>query len=168
MNSKVFQAFMLASLTLNVALVTTWLVSAGGPLTQFEESDNQRRQCDYQQQLELEDRQLRQLSMLRHQFRSEQHDRCQQMHHSRQQLLELMAGPAVTDEAVDRPRRQILEGQQQTLDLVIERMVAEREILDEDQRRQWFDYLSEQTKCPDPMSPGGAEHGDAPGEGGRR
>lgn len=166
MNSRIFQAFVLASLTLNVALVTTWLISPGGPLAQFEESESQWRQCDYQQQLELEDRQLRQLSALRTRFHVDQHDRCEEMTHHQQQLLELMTQPEVDDEEIDGHRQQLLEGQQQMLDLAIDRMVAEREIFDDDQRLQWFDYLADQVQCPDPMVSQATGSGDASGGGG--
>ncbi len=151
---RLFHAFLLISLTLNVALLTAWLIGPAGPLKQFEESESQWRRCAYQQNLELEERRLRKLSALRQQFQTAQHERCEEVAQHQRRLLELLKQTEVSEEEIRRTQQRIQKGQEQMLDLTVQRLVAEREVLDDEQRPQWFGYLESHVQCSDPMAPG--------------
>lgn len=158
---RLFQTLLLLSLTLNVGLLTVWLITPSGPLTQLEESESQWRQCAYQQQLELTDKQLQRLMTLRQDFQTSQYDHCKYVQSERLELLEHLEASETTPEAIEDQRARILSKQEEMLDMVVERLVAEREILDDDQRSQWFEYLRSRVQCPDPLMSGGEHKADA-------
>lgn len=144
-----FQALLILSLILNLALITAWLASPYGPLDQLNKTVEVQSHTD----LELRADQIEELHRIESQFYRSRHDLCQELHGERRKLLTLLTVPGATVETVEVQRAKILAGQQQMLDLAVERLLAEKEVLDEEQFEAHIGLLRSRVRCSDSMTP---------------
>ncbi len=147
--TRIFQALLIVSLTLNLALITAWLVSPAGPLNQFEHDLEQEARPD----LGITQDQLQELLSLEEEFYSARHALCRELQEDRQKLLILLETPGATASTVEEQRERILAAQGEMLDVTVERLLAEKEIFDEEQQQLWFKSLRDRVRCRAPMTP---------------
>jgi hypothetical protein len=73
---------------------------------------------------------------------------CRSMNHDRQELLDLIAAPQPDHEAISTKKKEILAGQAQMLDLVVEQLLDEKELLSPEQQKVLFNMIRS-CCCPD-------------------
>lgn len=152
--TRAFEIFLILSLILNMALITAWVVSPAGPFLQLQGDVATEPRLD----LGITEDQFKELVLLEQEFYSSRQALCQDLQEEREALLSLLETPGATASTVADQRARILEGQGRMLDTAVERLLAEKEVLDDEQQALWFESLRARVRCPDPMNPppGGA------------
>lgn len=80
-------------------------------------------------------------------FRRDSQAVCQQVNALRSQMIDLIASNEPDRQAIAAKQEEIRAGQQRMQQLVVERLLAEKEILTADQQKQLFDMLRKRSGC---------------------
>ena len=73
---------------------------------------------------------------------------CQEIGRKRAELIDLLAAPQVDRQAIAAKQEEVLAGQRRVQQLVIDQLLAERELLTPQQQKALFDLLRERGGCP--------------------
>jgi len=149
---KIAPLLMVLSVALNVAVVGVWAAHAirGHWIT----SDQCGRRdgpegvwCPLHRRLNVTDEQWRRLEPRMVQFRRDSQALCQEVTRKRGELIDLVASPQGDRQAVAAKQEEILAGQRQVQRLVIEHLLAEKDILSPQQQKELFDLLRRRSGC---------------------
>jgi Spy/CpxP family protein refolding chaperone len=80
-------------------------------------------------------------------FRKESQAVCQEVTRARLELLNLLAAPQPDRQAIAAKQEEILAGQRRMQQLVIEHLLAEKEVLTPGQQKDLFDLLRGRSGC---------------------
>jgi Spy/CpxP family protein refolding chaperone len=104
-------------------------------------------------------------------FRKASERICQDVTRKRVEMIDLIAAPKADREAIRAKQEEILAGQRQVQQLVIEHLLAEKEVLTVEQQKELFDLLRRRSGCagqmpmmglqPDISEPGETTHSAA-------
>lgn len=152
------------SVGLNIAFVAVWAVHSFGSHDGHGcGGASGEKTCFIQRELDASDAQMEKLEPIQEEFRASRQQLCRQMHRHRTELLDLVEAGQTDRDAIRAKQDQIAEGQRQMQELVVDHLLAEKQILDSKQQAQLFDLLRSQSHCPGPMSPDHTDgHGPAP------
>jgi Spy/CpxP family protein refolding chaperone len=154
MKRNVGIVLMIVSVGLNVAFVATWLVhrlpERGGGC--HEDLDS----CPMHVRLGATEPQWREIEAKLVAFRESSKPLCRTIDGHRLALLNLVSAPSPDLAAIRAKQQQILEGQRQMQENVIENLMQLSATLTPEQRRRLFDLLRERSRCGDngPMTMG--------------
>ncbi len=154
-----------ASVALNLAFVGVWLAhaipagmgkeAASPPVT------SGRIWCPLHERLKVSDEQWKRIEPCLKEFRQSAQSVCQDVSKLRLELVELIAAPTPDLKAIAAKQEDIQEGQRKMQGLVIDHLLAEKEVLTPEQRERLFTMISEQSGCDrkGPMMMSGRPHG---------
>jgi Spy/CpxP family protein refolding chaperone len=145
---KLKPLFVLLSFALNGAVVATWVTQKyqSGPCPQAEQAGP----CPLRQKIGASDEQWCRLEPRLTEFREACHCCCRDINRQRRELVELLAQPQADRAAIRAKQEEILKGQRQMEELVVDHLLADKEVLSPEQQRVLFDLL--RTRCGCDMS----------------
>ena len=151
MNSQTKTLLVLLSISLNVALAIGWGVRALRTSSELAARPADAGAGSLQEQLGLSLEQQRQIESMREAFRPSAATTSAEINRRRQELLELLAEPNPDRERLQEKQREIRTGQRLMQELVLEQILAEKQVLLPAQQQNYFGLLQRR--------PGGPRHG---------
>lgn len=107
--------------------------------------------CPLHRQLAVTDRQWQTIESRMAEFRRITQAVCREINRNRGELIDLIASSEVDRAAITAKQQEILAGQRRMQELVIEHLLAEKEVLTVEQQRELFDMIRRRSGC---MGPG--------------
>ena len=152
----------LLSVGLNVAFVAIWAAHAlprhmAGP---YAAGHGEGVWCPLHRQLGATQAQWREIEPRLVEFQKSARSICEEVNRARGQMIDLIAAPQPDRESIRGKQEKILECQRRMQELVINHMLNEKEFLTQEQQRELFRMLRQQSGC--------AGHGPMMGPMGRR
>jgi len=167
---------LLASLGLNLAFVGVWVARAWPARAANQPQSEPAVWCPLHRALGVTPQQWAEIEPRLREFQAAVGDLCSQTDVMRSEVIDLIAAEEPDLDAIRAKQDEILATKRKIQQLVVEHLLAEREVLTPEQQQQLFTMLRNRTGCPagPPMSgrPRGGlgrvlQHGDAT-EAGRR
>lgn len=147
---KIAPLLVILSISLNIAFLGGWIVQAAkkqpanpGPCSQACEGSS----CPLHRDLNITKHQWKQMEPRLAQFRSESEALCRDIQRLRGELIDLIASPEPDSTAIALKQDQILAGQRKMQEQVINHLLAEKQMLTEEQQARLWDKIREKTGC---------------------
>lgn len=146
---KFWPLLVILSVSLNIAFIGAWVVEAAKERASGSGSCTQAcgGTCPLHQSLNVTDEQWRQLEPRLAQFRSESETLCRHIQRLRGELVDLIASTEPDSMAIALKQDQILAGQREMQEHVINHLLAEKQTLTKEQQARLFDMIREKTGC---------------------
>lgn len=146
---KSWPLLLILSVSLNIAFVGAWVVEAARESPASPETRNQAcgGACPLHQRLNVTDEQWTQLEPRLTQFRSESEALCKDIQRLRGELIDLIASPEPDSTAIALKQDQIIAGQRRMQEQVINHLLAEKQMLTEEQQARLWEMIREKTGC---------------------
>jgi Spy/CpxP family protein refolding chaperone len=149
---KIAPLLIVLSVALNVAVVGVWAVYAirGHWATQDRcghGDGSGGAWCPLHRRLNVTDEQWQRLEPRIAQFRRDSQALCQEITRKRGELIDLVASPQADRQAIAARQEEILAGQRRMQQLVIEHLLAEKEVLTAEQQKDLFNLLRRRSGC---------------------
>lgn len=147
-----------ASVALNVAFVAMWIAHAaachGRPQEADETTDQQAIWCPLHRELGATEEQWAQIEPRLRDFQAAVGELRQQTSAKRSEVIDLIAAEEPDTEVIRATQDEILATKRSIQGLVVDHLLAEKEVLTPEQQQQLFEMLRNRTGCPDgpPMS----------------
>lgn len=103
--------------------------------------------CPLHRSLDVTDEQWSRLEPRLARFRCDSQSLCRDIHRMQGELIDLLASPHADGEAIAAKQDEILDGQRKMQQLVIAHLLAEKEMLTEEQQAKLFDMIRERSGC---------------------
>jgi len=140
------------SLALNLAFISTWIMHAvparfgcagpcAGPEGQGPVS------CPLHRKLGTTEEQWREIEPRLAEFQKSAKELCRSINKRRLEMIDHIAASEPDREAIRTKQEEILAGQRRMQELVIEHLLAEKEMLTPEQREALFDLFRQRTGC---------------------
>jgi len=146
------------SVALNVAFVAMWIAHAAPLPMRPEETDRdatgQTIWCPLHRELKVTDEQWLQIEPRLREFQAAVGELCEQTNTMRSEVINLIAAAEPDVEAIRTKQDEILATKRRIQRLVVDHLLAEKEVLTPEQQQQLFAMLRDRTGCPadPPMS----------------
>ena len=149
---KIAPLLIVLSVALNIAVVAVWAAHAirGHWITSDRCGHRDGPEgvwCPLHRRLNVTDEQWQRLEPRVLQFRRDSQALCQEVTRKRGELIDLVASPQGDRQAIAAKQEEILAGQRQMQQLVIEHLLAEKEVLTPGQQKDLFDLLRGRSGC---------------------
>ncbi len=149
MGKKFWPLLVILSVSLNIAFIGAWVVEAARERTASPGSCNPacNGACPLHQSLNVTDEQWAQLKPRLERFQSDSEALCRDIQRLRGELIDLIASPEPDSAAIALKQTQILAGQRKMQEHVINHLLAEKQMLTEEQQARLWDMIREKTGC---------------------
>ena len=148
---KIAPLLIVLSVGLNVAFVGVWAVRAVGRLRPTGHADDHGKiWCPLHRRLNVTEEQWRQIEPRLAAFRRDSQSRRQKISRLRGEMIDLIAADEPDRPAIAAKQEEIRAGQRQMQQLVIEHLLAEKQVLTAEQEKELFDLLRRRSACPGP------------------
>jgi Spy/CpxP family protein refolding chaperone len=135
----------LLSVSLNGALMAAWLGQACVKPAVAEKTGTS--ECELVQKLGLTEEQRREVEPRLQKFRKTSQRQCHKINRLRRELIDLIAADRTDREAIRVKQVEIMDGQQQMQDLVVQQLLTEKATLTRQQTKALFDLVRRQCGC---------------------
>ena len=148
---KIAPLLVVLSVALNVAFIGVWAAHAIGSLRPVEPADDHGKVwCPLHRRLNVTDEQWRKIEPRMAEFRRASEALRQEINRSRGEMMDLVASPQPDRQAITAKQEEIRAGQRRMQRLVIEHLLAEKEVLTLEQQKVFFDMLRRRSGCAGP------------------
>jgi Spy/CpxP family protein refolding chaperone len=147
---KIAPLLVVLSVTLNVAFIGVWAVHAARAHWHVDGTRDGEMWCPLHRRLNVTDEQWRQIEPRIAEFRRRSQAICADMNRLRTELIDLIAADEPDRQVIAAKQEQIRAGQQQMQRLVIEHLLAEKEVLTAEQQKELFDLIRQRSACHGP------------------
>jgi len=149
---KIAPLLVVLSVALNIAFVGVWAAHAVRDHRTTSDRWGDRNGlegvwCPLHRRLNVTDEQWQRLEPRVLQLRRSSQALCQEIARKRGELIDMVASPQSDRQAIAAKQEEILAGQRQMQQLVIEHLLAEKETLTPQQERELFDLLRRRSGC---------------------
>jgi Spy/CpxP family protein refolding chaperone len=153
-----------ASVALNMAFVAMWIAHAAplqpGPEESGARAAEESIWCPLHRELKVTDEQWAKIEPRLRDFQASVGDLCQQTDTMRSEVIDLIAADKPDVDAIYARQDEILATKRQIQRLVVDHLLAEKEVLTPEQQQQLFTMLRDRTGCAaDPPMSGSAGGG---------
>lgn len=138
------------SVALNVAFISAWAVHAVRQRCHPGDTEQAQARQPLHRRLNLTDEQQRQIEARLADFQRRTESVCADMNDLRSELIDLLAADSPDRRAIAAKQEQIRAGQRQMQDLVVDHLLAQKEILTPDQQEKLFDLIRQRNACQGP------------------
>ena len=148
---KIALMLIVLSVALNVAFISVWAfqtVRSHWPAGHIE--DHGKVWCPLHRHLNVTDEQWRQIEPRMKEFLRNSQDICQDINRLRGEMIDLIAADEPDRQAITAKQDQILAGQGRMQQLVIEHLLAEKQVLTVEQQKELFDMIRRRSACSGP------------------
>jgi len=147
---KIAPLLVVLSVALNLAFISVWAVRAVRAHWLIGTADNKGIWCPLHRRLDVTDEQWRRIEPRIAEFRARSQAICADMNRLRTGLIDLIAADEPNRQAIAARQEQIRAGQQQMQQLIVEHLLAEKEVLTAEQQKELFDLIRERSACHGP------------------
>jgi len=147
---KIVPLLVILSVALNIAFIGVWAVHAVRTHWPVEESRDSEVWCPLHRMLNVTDEQWQRIEPRIAEFRRRARAICADMSRSRTELIDLIAADHPDRQAIAAKQEQIRAGQQRMQQLVIEHLLAEKQVLTAEQQKELFDLIRQRSACHGP------------------
>lgn len=144
---KIAPLLIVLSVALNVAFLGAWGVQVAVPLLAAERTYDGEVWCPLHRQLNVTTEQWQQIEPHLAEFRQESQALRADMNRMRAEFLDLVAAEQPDRQAIAAKQEEIRAGQRRMQELVVEQLLAEKEILTVEQQRELFDMIRRRSGC---------------------
>jgi Spy/CpxP family protein refolding chaperone len=143
------------SVGLNAAFATVWAVHVirghwAGRGRCGRGGSNDGVWCPLHRRLDVTDEQRRRLEPLQVEFRRRAQAVCREMNRRRSELIALIAAAEPDRQAIAAKQEEIRAGQRRMQQLVVEHLLAEKDVLTAEQQKKLFDLIRQRSACHGP------------------
>jgi len=148
---KIAPMLVVLSLALNAAFIGVWGVHAVRAHWSAERpEDGGAVGCPLHRRLNVTDEQWRQIEPRLAAFRRDSQSRRREIGRLRGEMIDLIAAERPDRQAMAAKHEEIRAGQRQMQQMVIEHLLAEKEVLTAEQEKELFEMLRRRSACPGP------------------
>ena len=147
---KIAPLLIVLSVALNIAFIGVWAVHATRAHWLVDEARDSEMWCPLHRRLNVTDEQWQQIEPRIVEFRRRSQAICGDMNRLRTELIDLIAADEPDRQAIAAKQEQIRAGQQQMQQLVVEHLLAEKEVLTAEQQKELFDLIRQRSACRGP------------------
>jgi Spy/CpxP family protein refolding chaperone len=148
---KIVPLLVILSVALNLAFIGTWAAHAirehGCHGTWFAGRHNEAIWCPLHRQLGANEQQWQQIEPKLTEFRKSAQAICQDVARKRGEMIDLIAATQPDRQAIDAKQEEILASQRKMQELVIEQLLAEKQVLTPGQQQELLDLLRQRSGC---------------------
>lgn len=150
---RMFPFLIVLSVALNIAFVGVWLGHAAKRrqchgVSQRCMGGNDKIACPLHREIGTSREQWKQIGPRLAEFRKATRTICRDLSKKRAEMIDLLAQPQVDSEAIAAKREEILAEQRTMQQLVIDHLLAEKEVLTTEQQKKFFDLFRRQCGGP--------------------
>ena len=139
------------SVAMNVAFIGVWATHAIGSHWPVERADDHGKVwCPLHRRLNVTDEQWRKIEPRMVEFRQASKALCKEINRNRGEMIDLVAFPQPDRQAIAAKQEEIRAGQRRMQQLVIDHLLAEKEVLTPEQQKVFFDMLRQRGGCAGP------------------
>jgi len=160
---KVVPLLVILSVALNIAFIGVWIVHAVRTHWLVSESSDSEVWCPLHRKLNVTDEQWQRIEPHIAEFRRRAQVIHAEMNRSRAELIDLIASDEPDRQAITAKEEKIRAGQQRMQQLVVDHLLAEKQVLTAEQQKKFFELILD-----DPRGSGGCTgrwFGCGPGQG---
>ena len=147
---KIAPLLIVLSVALNVAFLGIWGMRVAAPLLAADLKYDGEIRCPLHRRLKVTAEQWQQIEPRLTEFQRKSQSLCADMNRLRAELIDLIAINEPDRQAIAAKEDQIRDGQRQMQQLVIEHLLAEKEVLTAAQQKNLFDLIRQCTACEGP------------------
>jgi Spy/CpxP family protein refolding chaperone len=147
---KIAPLLIVLSVALNIAFIGVWAVHTARRHWLVDGTGGSEMWCPLHRRLNVTDEQWKQIEPRIAEFRRRSQAICAEMNRSRTELIDLIAADEPDRQVIAAKQEQIRAGQQRMQQLVIEHLLAEKEVLTAEQQRELFDLIRQRSACHGP------------------
>ena len=140
----------LLSVALNVAFVGVWAFRAVRSHWPSGRGEAGAVWCPLHRRLDVTDEQWRQIEPRLNAFRKDSQSLCKHINRLRREMIDLIAGEHPQRRTIAAKQEEIRAGQRRMQELVVEHLLAEKEVLTPEQEKELFDLLRRRSACAGP------------------
>lgn len=144
---KISPLLIVLSAAMNVAFISAWIIYDAKMSRIADEPRCEDTRCSLHQYLNVTDEQWQRIEPRIAEFRRSAQTLCADIHRFHRELIDLIAADAPDQQAIDAKQKEICAGQQRMQQLVIEHLLAEKEVLTAEQEKELFDMFRQQCAC---------------------
>jgi Spy/CpxP family protein refolding chaperone len=144
---KIAPLLIVLSVTLNVAFIGVWAVQAVRAAWVAHGTRDGEVWCPLHRMLKVTREQWRRTEPRIAEFRRRSEEICADINRHRTELIDLIATDEPDLRAIAAKQEQVREGQQRMQQLVIEQLLAEKQVLTPQQQNELFTLLRQQSGC---------------------
>ncbi|MFP4435584.1 MAG: Spy/CpxP family protein refolding chaperone [Phycisphaerae bacterium] len=170
---KIAPLLVVLSVALNIAFISVWAIHGirghwfdGGRCAR--DSGKAGPSCPLHRRLDVTDEQWKRIEPRIAEFRTRSQKICGEMNRLRTELIDLIASDNPDRQAIAAKQEEIRAGQQRMQQLVVEHLLAEKDVLTAEQQKKLFDLIRQRSACHGPggmmglsgagASPGSQKH----------
>lgn len=147
---KIAPLLIVLSVALNIAFISVWAVHAARSHWPTDAPSREDAWCPLHRRLNVTDEQRRQLEPRIAEFRSRSQTICVELNRLRTELIDLIASDNPDRQAIAAKQEEIRAGQQRMQQLVVEHLLAEKQVLTAEQQKELFDLIRQRSACHGP------------------
>ncbi len=163
---KIAPLLIVLSVALNVAFLGIWGVRVASPLLAADLKHGGEIWCPLHRRLNVTAEQWQQIEPRFTEFRRRSQTLSADMNRLRTELIDLIAIDEPDRQAIAAKQKQIRNGQEQMQQLVVEHLLAEKEVLTTAQQKTLFDLIRQRSVCEGPGRMMGVSSEPLPTDGG--
>jgi len=148
---KIAPLIIVLSVALNIAFIGVWAAHAIGSYRPVEHADDHGKVwCPLHRRLNVTDEQWRKIEPRMVEFRRASEALRREINRNRGEMIDLVASARPDQQAIAAKQEEIRAGQRRMQQLVINHLLAEKEVLTPEQQKVFFDMLRRRSGCPGP------------------
>jgi Spy/CpxP family protein refolding chaperone len=147
---KIVPLLIVFSVALNLAFLGVWGVQVAAPLLATDRAYDGEIWCPLHRSLNVTAEQWKQIEPRFTEFRRKSQALCVDMNRLRTELIDLIAVENPDRQVIAAKQDRIRDGQQQMQQLVIEHLLAEKQVLTAAQQKELFDLIRQRSVCEGP------------------
>lgn len=158
---KTAPLLILLSVALNSAFISVWAVHAARMHWPIDTADDKGIWCPLHRRLDVTDEQWRRIEPRITEFRTRSQTICADLNRLRTEMIDLIGSDNPDRDAIAAKQVEIRAGQQRMQELVVEHLLAEKEMLTVEQQKELFDLIRQRSACRGPGRLMGLSGGDS-------
>ena len=147
---KVAPLLIVLSVALNVAFISVWAVRAARAHWPTDAAGDSEMWCPLHRRLNVTDEQWRRMEPRIAEFRTRTQTICAEMNRLRTELIDLIASDNPDRQAIAAKQGKIRAGQERMQQLVVEHLLAQKNVLTAEQQKELFDLIRQRSACHGP------------------
>ncbi len=147
---KIVPLLIVFSVALNLAFVGIWGMQVAAPLLAAGRTHDAEVWCPLHRKLGVTWEQWQQIEPRLAEFRRKSQALCADMKRMRTELIDVIAAEQPDEQTIVAKQDEIRAGQRQMQGLVIQQLLAEKEVLTAEQQKKLFDMIRGQSGCMGP------------------
>jgi Spy/CpxP family protein refolding chaperone len=147
---KIAPLLVVLSVALNIAFISVWAVHAARTHWPTDAAGDSEMWCPLHRRLNVTDEQWQRLKPRIVEFRDRSQTICAEMNRLRTEVIDLIASDDPDRQAIAAKQEDIRAGQQRMQELVVEHLLAEKQVLTAGQQKELFDLIRQRSVCHGP------------------